>query len=90
MLKKAGLFCRCGKRKARPGKLSCLECGIKEKKSNERIRMKKKSLPFWLRAELGICYKCDKPVVDGYKLCPKHLALARSFMARAVDARLGR
>ena len=86
-LKDAGICVKCGRRKTRPGKTTCKMCAVKEvEKQRERLNQK----PFWLRAELGICYKCDKPAVEGYRLCEEHLALARQFITKAVTGRLGR
>lgn len=86
-LKDNGLCTKCGKRKAREGRLTCAICANNAaREQRERLNQK----PFWLRSALGICYKCDNPAVEGFKLCQEHLKLARKYMGIAVMARLAK
>ena len=83
-LKELGICTICGKFKARKGKTTCTICATKM--STEQ-KNRTKSIPFQLRAELGICYRCSKPVVEGYHLCEKHLVLQREHMQKAIVRR---
>ena len=84
-LKEAGICTNCGKHKARQGKTTCTVCATKV-----AIEQKNRTKPisFQLRAELGICYRCHKPVVEGYRLCKEHLALQREHMQKAYERRI--
>ena len=80
--KKEQGLCRCG-RPARPGKVQCVECALRDRK---RRLSKQKAMPLGLRKELHICLRCLKPVVPGYCYCEEHLAKQREYMAKAIAA----
>lgn len=67
-----GLCYRCRKRPADKGYKAC---GICREKMNEykRIRYQKTvKIPRDERLQNGICFFCDNPVKQGYKVCEKH------------------
>lgn len=67
--KKEGICTRCGKRKADSGYFTCSIC-------REKIRQWKRikyGKPIRSeRYKQGLCYFCDNPVEDGYKVCKEH------------------
>lgn len=64
-----GICTRCGKRNAmKPYKT----CGICTAKERERKRTKYGKPDRSERYKQGLCYFCDNPVKDGYKVCEKH------------------
>lgn len=72
-LKEQGICTICRKRKARPGKYSCIRCKNKDLKYRRSYYHKIEGL--------GItrCMKCQEPPADGYKLCEKHLAFMKEI-----------
>ena len=62
-----GICRECLKRKATVG-MKCLECHVKQIKRNEKKRSKVKRSQ---RVELGLCYFCGEPVIEGQKTCKK-------------------
>ena len=84
-MKEKGL-CRCG-RPARPGKVQCLECALRDnRRTLARRHSSGRTLPHGLRQELHICRRCSKPAVPGYYFCEEHLAKQREYMAKAIAA----
>lgn len=69
-----GICRECLKRNAKVG-LKCVECHAKELQRRERNR---KEVKRNIRVELGLCYFCGNPVIEGYKTCNKHLQLQGS------------
>lgn len=69
--KELGICTRCGKRKALNGKVMCGVCADKVRKQKEKKRMPV-SMERAERPENGICYFCDNPVKEGYKVCEQH------------------
>lgn len=68
--KKAGICTRCGKRKAEEGFSTCRLCREKDKATRharEGLKPDRKE-----RYKQGLCYWCDNPVKEGYKVCEKH------------------
>lgn len=66
-----GICTRCGKRKADGGYKTCGIC--REKIRNQkRIKYGYGESNRNDRLEKGICYFCDNPVKEGYKVCEKH------------------
>lgn len=64
-----GICTRCRKRKADYGYKTC---GICRKKSREYKRMKYGKPDRSERYEQGLCYFCDNPIKDRYRVCEKH------------------
>lgn len=64
-----GICTRCGKRKADYGYKTC---GICRTKGRETWTIKNKKPKRSERILQGLCYFCDNPVKDGYKVCEKH------------------
>lgn len=64
-----GICTRCRKRSADNGYKTCSICRNKSRK----YKQSKYSNPYRSeRVENGICYFCDKPVKEGYKICEYH------------------
>ena len=61
--KEKGICTRCGKRKAEKGKAKCGICLLKDAKAHRREFSKQDY------TDMGLCYKCGKPVKEGFKLC---------------------
>lgn len=64
-----GICTRCGKRKAGYGYKTCGICrakirNYKREKSTAENRRE--------RYSKGLCFFCDNPILDGYKVCKKH------------------
>lgn len=64
-----GICTRCGKRKADYGYKTCGICrakirNYKREKSTAENRQE--------RYSIGLCFFCDNPILDGYKVCKKH------------------
>jgi hypothetical protein len=84
--KKEQGLCRCG-RPARPGKVQCLECALRDnRRKTERQHANTQVMPLGLRKELHICLRCLKPAVAGYCYCEEHLAKQREYMSKAIAA----
>lgn len=64
-----GMCTRCGKRKSDYGYKTC---GICRSKSREYKRIKYGKPDRSERYKQGLCYFCDNPIKDGYKVCEKH------------------
>ena len=67
-----GICYRCGKRKCDGGYKSC---GICRAKTRESRRIKRGINDRSRRFEQGICYFCNSPLKEGYKVCEKHYLL---------------
>lgn len=81
-LKELGL-CRCG-RPVEKGKVLCRECANKNNRRKcEKQHKEGKFYAEGIRAELGICRRCQEKVVDGYSYCQKHLEEQRKIMLNA-------
>ena len=80
----SGICTRCHKRKAQAGIRLCIDCRIKKRKEWEQ--KKPDTLLRSERPAYGLCYVCGlQPVVDGKKLCRKHLGIARACMIKATE-----
>lgn len=64
-----GICTRCGKRRADFGFKTCSICRIKIREE-KRIRYGKPDRRE--RYEKALCYFCDNPIKEGYKVCEKH------------------
>ena len=67
-----GICTTCRKRKADGGYRTC---GICREKQRERKRIKyqeKVKIPRDERVKSGLCYFCNNPQKNGYKVCEKH------------------
>lgn len=84
-----GVCTRCGKRKADAGYKTCGICRAKSKKY-KRIKYGKPDRSE--RYEQKLCYFCDNPIKDGYKVCEKHYQMniekANSRKAKEVRKEL--
>ena len=81
-----GLCYQCGKRPHVVGKRYCQRCINRAKINSHRAYMKKtRFFSYGMRKELGICLRCNEPVVEGYCFCEKHLEEQRE---RAENARV--
>ncbi len=67
--KEQGICTRCGKRKADVGYKTC---SIYRAKIREYKRVKYGKPDRSDRFEQGLCYFCDSPIKEGYKVCEKH------------------
>ena len=67
--KAQGICTRCGKRKADHGYAMCSICRIKDR-NRQRIAYGKPDRRE--RYLSGLCFFCDNPIKDGYKVCEKH------------------
>lgn len=67
--KENGICTRCGNRKADYGFFTC---GICRNKDRQRKRIKYGKPSRKERYKIGMCYFCDNPVKEGYKVCEKH------------------
>lgn len=74
--KEQGICPRCKKRKPMPGKVMCRICLYRDA---ERKRQKSTSTETREEkmARTGCCRFCDRPAVDGYKVCEVHLEMNR-------------
>lgn len=64
-----GICTRCGKRNADVGYKTCGICRAKTR-NYKRIKYGKPDRKD--RAVQGLCYFCDSPIKEGYKVCEKH------------------
>ena len=84
--KAEGICVSCGKKKATNG-LRCLECYVKQKKSDHRRAQQKKiekgGDPRDIRTQKGLCRFCEEPAVPGQRLCEKHYQGAVESMRNA-------
>lgn len=64
-----GICTRCGKRKADGGYKTCGICRAKTR-NYKRIKYGKPDRSE--RYKQGLCYFCDSPIKEGYKVCEKH------------------
>lgn len=85
MLEK-GICYRCRKRKADVGYKTCGICRTKlrEKRRVENYKPSRKE-----RYKQGLCFFCDNPIKQGYKVCDKHYqdCVDKSHMQKTVQAR---
>ena len=83
-----GICTRCRKRKADYGYKTCGICRAKDK---EYKRMKTRNSDRKNRYAQGLCYHCDSPVKQGYKVCEEHyeylFKLAHSDGAKKMRAK---
>lgn len=68
-----GICTRCGKRKATNGYVTCAIC---RNKNADLKRVRSKTSPRSERVQNGLCYFCDNPVKNGYKVCEKHYQMS--------------
>lgn len=81
-----GICTRCGKRKSDYGYKTCGIC--REKIRNyKRIKFGKPGRSE--RYKQGLCYFCDNPIKDGYKVCEKHyqMNVEKANSNKAKDVR---
>ena len=85
-----GICTRCGKRKPDFGYKTCGICRAKDTETR-RIR-NYKSEKRSDRIKRGLCYFCDNPVEEGFKVCKEHRQLniqyARSDKAKQIRKQL--
>ena len=81
-----GICTRCRKRKADYGYKTC---GICRGKIRNYKRMKYGKQDRSERYKQGLCYFCDNPIKDGYKVCEKHyqMNVEKSLSQKAKEAR---
>lgn len=82
-----GICTRCRKRKADYGYKTC---GICREKGRKYKRVKYGKPDRSERCEQGLCYFCDNPIKDGYKVCEKHykMNVEKSLSQKAKEARI--
>ena len=78
-----GICTRCGKREPDNGFKTCGICRAKTRKRKEKKPDRRE------RHKIGLCYFCDNPIKDGYKVCEKHyqMNLEKSHSQKANEAR---
>ena len=83
---KLGICTRCGKREADVGYKTCGICRVKTR-NYKRLKYGKPNRSE--RYKQGLCYFCDNPIKDGYKVCEKHyqMNVEKSNSSKAKDAR---
>ena len=83
---KNGICTRCRKRKADYGYKTCGICRDKGRKY-KRVKYGKQDRSE--RYKQGLCYFCDNPIKDGYKVCEKHyqMNVEKSISQKAKEAR---
>ena len=81
-----GICTRCRKRKADYGYKTC---GICREKGRKYKRVKYGKPDRSERCKHGLCYFCDNPIKDGYKVCEKHyqMNVEKSLSQKAKEAR---
>ena len=81
-----GICTRCRKRKADYGYKTC---GICRDKGRKYKRVKYGKPDRSERYKQGLCYFCDNPIKDGYKVCEKHyqMNVENSHSQKANEAR---
>ena len=67
--KESGICTRCGKRKATHGYVTCAICRHRD---NEKRKIRLGTSDRREHVEKGLCFFCDNPVKEGYKVCEKH------------------
>lgn len=67
--KENGICTRCGKRNA---DYNFFTCGICRNKDRQRKRIRYGKPDRRERYKIGLCYFCNNPIKDGYKVCEKH------------------
>ena len=86
----AGICTRCGKRDADKGYRTCGICRAKD--TNTRRIRNYKSEKRTDRIKKGLCYFCDNPVDEGFKVCKVHRQLnieySRSDKAKEIRNQL--
>ena len=81
-----GICTRCRKRKADYGYKTC---GICRDKGRRYKRVKYGKPDRRERYKQGLCYFCDNPIKDGYKVCEKHyqMNVEKSLSQKAKESR---
>lgn len=81
-----GICTRCGKRQA---DYNFKTCGICRNKTKLYKQGKYGKPSRSERVQIGLCYFCDNPVKDGYKVCEKHyqMNLEKARSEKANEAR---
>lgn len=82
-----GMCTRCGKRKA---DYNFKTCGICRARDNAtRSKRIKPKIARNERFSIGLCYFCDNPIKDGYKVCEKHyqMNVEKANSSRSKDVR---
>ena len=81
-----GICTRCRKRKADYGYKTC---GICRERIRNYKRIKYGKPDRSERYKQGLCYFCDNPIKDGYKVCEKHykMNVEKSLSQKAKEAR---
>ena len=82
-----GICTRCRKRKADYGYKTC---GICREKGRKYKRVKYGKPDRSERYIQGLCYFCDNPIKDGYKVCEKHykMNVEKSLSQKSKEARI--
>lgn len=78
-----GICTRCGKREPDNGFKTCGICRARDRNRKEKKPDRKE------RYKLGLCYFCDNPIKDGYKVCEEHyqINVQNSKSAKAKESR---
>ena len=81
-----GICTRCGKREADSGYKTCGICRAKTRNYKREKYGKPDRSERWKQ---GLCYFCDNPIKDGYKVCEKHyqMNVEKSNSSKAKEAR---
>ena len=84
-----GICTRCRRRNADPGFKTCSICRTRD---NEKRRLRNRKEDRSERVNRGLCFFCDSPVKEGYKVCGYHyernLENARNQKAKNVRGKL--
>ena len=82
-----GICTRCGKRNADYGYKTCGIC--REKDNRTRLLREPHKPNRSERYKQGLCYFCDNPIKDGYKVCENHyqMNIEKANSNKAKDAR---
>lgn len=80
-----GICTRCGKRKSEHGFKTCGICRAKDHNRKQKYKKPDRTE----RYKMGLCYFCDNPVKDGYKVCENHynMNLEKARSKKSYEAR---
>lgn len=70
--KEQGICTRCRKRKAEDNYTTCSICRVKMNTKRIERELQKGKTPRKERYLQGLCYFCDNPIEEGYKVCKVH------------------
>lgn len=81
--KAAGICVKCGKRKARQGRVRCAICLNRENIAAEKHRRKIGRKPHFMLTEHDVCYICGGKPLPGKRLCAVHYEIAMKNLEKA-------